>query len=71
MPSHEQQARTLVEALPYNQKLTGKTMSLNTAANAMIPRTAQAVMSDIILLSTGGNPGGGGPRRGPEISDND
>jgi acetylglutamate kinase len=52
MSSHEQQARTLVEALPYIQKFTGKTIVVKYGGNAMIsPELRQAVMSDIILLS--------------------
>jgi len=52
MSSHEQQARTLVEALPYIQKFTGKTIVVKYGGNAMISsELRQAVMSDIILLS--------------------
>ncbi|MCI2055568.1 MAG: acetylglutamate kinase [Oscillibacter sp.] len=52
MSSHEQQARTLVEALPYIQKFTGKTIVVKYGGNAMIsPELSKAVMSDIILLS--------------------
>jgi acetylglutamate kinase len=53
MPSsHEQQARTLVEALPYIQKFTGKTIVVKYGGNAMISEELRrAVMSDIILLS--------------------
>jgi acetylglutamate kinase len=70
MASHEQQAKTLVEALPYIQKFTGKTIVVKYGGNAMIsPELRQAVMSDIILLSLVGIRvvvvhGGG-----PEISD--
>ena len=68
--SHEQQARTLVEALPYIQKFTGKTIVVKYGGNAMISDDLRrAVMSDIILLSLVGIRvvvvhGGG-----PEISD--
>ena len=52
MSSHEQQARTLVEALPYIQKFTGKTIVIKYGGNAMISEELRkAVMSDIILLS--------------------
>ena len=70
MSSHEQQARTLVEALPYIQKFTGKTIVVKYGGNAMISdELRKAVMSDIILLSLVGIRvvvvhGGG-----PEISD--
>ena len=70
MTSHEQQARTLVEALPYIQKFTGKTIVVKYGGNAMIsPELREAVMSDIILLNLVGIRvvvvhGGG-----PEISD--
>lgn len=70
MSSHEQQARTLVEALPYIQKFTGKTIVVKYGGNAMISADLRrAVMSDIILLSLVGIRvvvvhGGG-----PEISD--
>ncbi len=70
MSSHAQQARTLVEALPYIQKFTGKTIVVKYGGNAMISEDLRkAVMSDIILLSLVGIRvvvvhGGG-----PEISD--
>ena len=70
MLSHAQQAQTLVEALPYIQKFTGKTIVIKYGGNAMISdELRQAVMSDIILLSLVGIRvvvvhGGG-----PEISD--
>ena len=52
MSSHAQQAKTLVEALPYIQKFTGKTIVVKYGGNAMISdELRQAVMSDIILLS--------------------
>lgn len=52
MSSHEQQARTLVEALPYIQKFTGKTIVVKYGGNAMISESLRrAVMCDIILLS--------------------
>ena len=52
MTSHAQQAQTLVEALPYIQKFTGKTIVIKYGGNAMISEELRkAVMSDIILLS--------------------
>ena len=52
MSSHAQQAQTLVEALPYIQKFTGKTIVVKYGGNAMISEDLRrAVMSDIILLS--------------------
>ena len=52
MSSHAQQARTLVEALPYIQKFTGKTIVVKYGGNAMISQELrQAVISDIVLLS--------------------
>ena len=36
MSSHAQQARTLVEALPYIQKFTGKTIVVKYGGNAMV-----------------------------------
>jgi acetylglutamate kinase len=70
MASHAQQAQTLVEALPYIQKFTGKTIVVKYGGNAMISdELRKAVMSDIILLSLVGirvvMVHGGGP----EISD--
>ena len=51
MSSHTQQAQTLVEALPYIQKFTGKTIVVKYGGNAMISdELRQAVISDIILL---------------------
>lgn len=51
MSSHAQQAQTLVEALPYIQKFTGKTIVVKYGGNAMISEELrQAVMKDIILL---------------------
>ena len=70
MSSHAQQARTLVEALPYIQKFTAKTIVVKYGGNAMISEELRkAVMCDIILLSLVGIRvvvvhGGG-----PEISD--
>lgn len=70
MTSHAQQAQTLVEALPYIQKFTGKTIVVKYGGNAMISEALrQAVISDIILLHLVGIRvvvvhGGG-----PEISD--
>ncbi|MEG1658452.1 MAG: acetylglutamate kinase [Oscillibacter sp.] len=52
MSSHAQQAQVLVEALPYIQKFTGKTIVVKYGGNAMISEELRhAVMSDIILLS--------------------
>ncbi|WP_297709885.1 acetylglutamate kinase [Dysosmobacter sp.] len=52
MSSHAQQAQTLVEALPYIQKFTDKTIVIKYGGNAMISdELRKAVMSDIILLS--------------------
>ena len=46
-----EQAQTLVEALPYIQKYTGKTFVVKCGGNAMISdQLRQAVMKDIILL---------------------
>ena len=70
MSSHAQQAQTLVEALPYIQQFTGKTVVVKYGGNAMISEELrQAVMKDIILLHLVGIRvvvvhGGG-----PEISD--
>ena len=51
MQNHAQQAQTLVEALPYIQKFTGKTIVVKYGGNAMISdQLRQAVMKDIILL---------------------
>ena len=51
MSTHAQQAQTLVEALPYIQKFTGKTIVVKYGGNAMISdELRQAVMKDIILL---------------------
>jgi len=52
LSSHEQQAQTLIEALPYIQKFTGKTVVVKYGGNAMVSQELrQAVISDIILLS--------------------
>ena len=70
MSTHAQQAQTLVEALPYIQKYTEKTIVVKYGGNAMISdELRQAVMKDIILLHLVGIRvvvvhGGG-----PEISD--
>ena len=51
MSSHAQQAQTLIEALPYIQKFTGKTVVVKYGGNATISNELRrAVMSDIILL---------------------
>ena len=50
--SHIDQAQILIEALPYIQKYNGKTVVIKYGGNAMInEELANAVMSDIILLS--------------------
>lgn len=52
MASHEQQAQTLVEALPYIQKYTGKTVVIKYGGSAMTSDTLRrSVMTDIVLLS--------------------
>ena len=52
MSSHEQQAQTLVEALPYIQKYTGKTIVIKYGGNAMTSDTLRrSVMTDIVLLT--------------------
>ena len=51
LSSHEQQAQTLIEALPYIQKFTGKTVVVKYGGNAMVSdELRRAVMCDIILL---------------------
>ena len=70
MASHAQQAKTLVEALPYIQKFTGKTIVVKYGGNAMISDDLRkAVMSDIILLSLVGIRVAVVHGGGPEISD--
>ena len=70
MSSHAQQAQTLVEALPYIQKFTGKTIVVKYGGNAMISEELRkAVMSDIILLSLVGIRVAVVHGGGPEISD--
>ena len=52
MASHEAQAQTLVEALPYIQQFAGKTVVVKYGGNAMVSdELRKAVMSDIILLN--------------------
>lgn len=69
MSSHEQQAQTLVEALPYIQKFTGKTIVVKYGGNAMVSdELRRAVMSDIILLSLVGIRVVAVHGGGPEIS---
>ena len=52
MSSHEQQAQTLVEALPYIQKYTGKTIVIKYGGNAMTSDSLRrSVMTDIVLLT--------------------
>ena len=51
LSSQEQQAQTLIEALPYIQKFTGKTVVVKYGGNAMVSdELRRAVMCDIILL---------------------
>lgn len=70
MPDHTSMAQTLVEALPYIQEWSGKTIVIKYGGNAMISQELrEAVMNDVILLSLVGIKvvmvhGGG-----PEISD--
>ncbi|MEY8387199.1 acetylglutamate kinase [Oscillospiraceae bacterium 38-13] len=67
--SHEQQARTLIEALPYIQKFTGKTIVVKYGGNAMISdELRRAVMSDVILLNLVGIRVVAVHGGGPEIS---
>ena len=69
MSSHEQQAQKLIEALPYIQKFTGKTIVVKYGGNAMISdELRQAVMSDIILLNLVGIRVVAVHGGGPEIS---
>lgn len=50
--SHVERAQVLIEALPYVQKYYGKTVVIKYGGNAMInEELAEAVMSDVILLS--------------------
>lgn len=69
MSSHEQQAQTLIEALPYIQKFTGKTIVVKYGGNAMISdELRRAVMSDVILLNLVGIRVVAVHGGGPEIS---
>lgn len=69
MSSHEQQAQTLIEALPYIQKFTGKTIVIKYGGNAMISdELRRAVMSDVILLNLVGIRVVAVHGGGPEIS---
>ena len=69
MSSHEQQAQTLIEALPYIQKFTGKTVVVKYGGNAMVSDALRrAVMSDIILLNLVGIRVVAVHGGGPEIS---
>ena len=69
MSSHEQQAQTLIEALPYIQKFTGKTIVVKYGGNAMIAdELRRAVMSDVILLNLVGIRVVAVHGGGPEIS---
>ena len=55
MSSHEQQARTLVEALPYIQKFTGKTIVVKYGGNAMLnDELKNKVLQDIVFLQCAG-----------------
>lgn len=50
--SHVERAQVLIEALPYVQKYYGKTVVIKYGGNAMVnEELADAVMSDVILLS--------------------
>ncbi|WP_366142777.1 acetylglutamate kinase [uncultured Oscillibacter sp.] len=69
MSSHEQQAQTLIEALPYIQKFTGKTIVVKYGGNAMVSdELRRAVMSDVILLNLVGIRVVAVHGGGPEIS---
>ena len=69
MSSHEQQAQTLIEALPYIQKFTGKTVVIKYGGNAMVSDTLRrSVMSDIVLLNLVGIRVVAVHGGGPEIS---
>ncbi len=69
LSSHEQQAQTLIEALPYIQKFTGKTIVVKYGGNAMISEALRrAVMSDVILLNLVGIRVVAVHGGGPEIS---
>ena len=69
MSSHEQQAQTLIEALPYIQQYTGKTIVVKYGGNAMISdELRRAVMSDVILLNLVGIRVVAVHGGGPEIS---
>lgn len=69
MSSHEQQAQTLIEALPYIQKFTGKTIVVKYGGNAMVSDTLRrSVMSDIVLLNLVGIRVVAVHGGGPEIS---
>lgn len=69
LSSHEQQAQTLIEALPYIQKFTGKTIVVKYGGNAMISdELRRAVMSDLILLNLVGIRVVAVHGGGPEIS---
>ncbi len=66
MNGHIQRANILVEALPYIQKLSGKTVVVKYGGNAMIDSAiTRTIMQDIVLLKyVGVNPivvHGGGP----------
>ncbi len=60
MSSHEQQAQTLIEALPYIQKFTGKTVVVKYGGNAMVSDTLRLSLVGIRVVVVHGG--------GPEIS---
>ena len=69
MANYEQQARTLVEALPYIQKFTGKTIVIKYGGNAMTSQELRRdVCRDIILLQLVGIRVAVVHGGGPEIS---
>ena len=71
MPNNNfERAQTLVEALPYIQKFTGKVVVIKYGGNAMIsPELFDAVMEDIILLQLVGIHAVLVHGGGPEIND--
>ena len=52
MASHAQQAKTLVEALPYIQKFTGKTIVVKYGGNAMISEDLRKAVNMCVLNGT-------------------
>ena len=71
MPNNNmERAQTLVEALPYIQKFTGKVVVIKYGGNAMIsPELFDAVIEDIILLQLVGIHAVLVHGGGPEIND--